>query len=73
MKDAYHFRPGDIVRITSDAVPLPMPQCLYAGQMGRVISTSVTYVYVSPNDALSGAHATGGVPFLPSEIERVES
>ena len=66
------FKKGDQVKVI-DSNDMPMPQHLYSGKHGTVLSVGVDYVYVSPNEPLSGGDEYFGVPFFPKELTVVEA
>ena len=63
------FSANDNVLIKASSLDLPHPQCFYAGEHGTVIEVSETYVYVNPENALSGGDRVSGVPFFPDELQ----
>ena len=66
------FKKGDQVKII-DSNDMPMPQHLYSGKPGTVIKVDADYVYVSPDEPLSGGDEYSGVPFFPKELTVVEA
>lgn len=65
------FKVGDIVRVIALPQDLPHPQCLYAGQLGKVVRVDNWY-HVATTGAFLG-DAVNGVPFERGELEEVRS
>lgn len=64
------FQIGDRVQIKDKLEEMPHPQWLYAGQAGTVIRVNY-YVYVSPDNPLSGVDNVAGVSYLEKDLEAI--